>query len=69
MNLGATRSARRQANCIHATSITVKSHRVERRICEDCGHVSFTINEDALVYGRRDKFAREIDRQPELVAG
>ena len=68
MSHGATRSLKRQAKCEHSTNITVRSHRVERRICEECGYVSFTISEHDLVYGRRDKFARETDRQLELVS-
>ena len=68
MNIGATRSAKKQAKCAHLSTITVRSHRIERRICEDCDHVSFSITEDELVYGRRDKFARETDPELELVS-
>ncbi len=68
MSLGATRSLKRQAKCAHELTMTVRSHRIERRICEDCGFVSFRITEDESVYGRRDKFAREPDRPLELVA-
>ena len=68
MNIGATRSAKKQAKCAHLSTIDVRSHRIERRICEDCAYVSFSITEDELVYGRRDKFARETDSQLELVS-
>lgn len=68
MNLGATRSAKKRAKCTHSETIFVRSQRVERHICEGCGHVSFSITEDGLVSGRRDNFARESDRQLELVS-
>lgn len=56
-------ASRKQAKCTHPGYIVVRSHRIERRICEDCGHVSFEISDEGLVYGRRDKFAREVDRE------
>lgn len=49
--------------------MTVRSHRVERRICEGCAHVSFSIIEEELIYGRRDKFARDTDQELALLAG
>lgn len=69
MSIGTARSLRRQSKCAHESTIRVRSHRVERRICEECAHVSFSIVEEELRYGRRDKFAGETDQELELVAG
>ncbi len=69
MNRGVTRSARRQAKCAHIVTVTVRSHRIERRICEDCAYVSFRATEEEPEYGRRGNLARRTNRELELIAG
>lgn len=69
MGLGVTRSSRRQARCTHESIVEVRSQRVERRICEDCAYVSFSIVEEELANGRREKSSRETDQLLELVGG
>lgn len=69
MSPGVVRSSRRQARCAHESTITIRSQRVVRRICEACAHVSFNISEEEPSNGRTDNVARETDPPLELIAG
>lgn len=61
MNIGAGLAARKQRTCDHVSTITISSAGVEREICEDCGHVSFTFQDNDHDTIDRDQFARPTD--------
>ena len=62
MNFGNSLALKRQQTCLHPSRITIRSHGIERQICEGCDHVSFAFAGDALSQIDRDRFARPVDQ-------
>ena len=62
MNFGTSLATKRQEACLHSSRITIRSHGIERQICEDCDHVSFAFAEAELSRVDRDRFARPVDQ-------
>jgi hypothetical protein len=62
MNFGTTLSIKRQGACPHSSRITIRTHGIERQICENCAHVSFAFAEEELSEIERDRFARPVDQ-------
>ena len=56
------RRVSRRRGCKHRQMITVRTYGLERRICEDCGYLSFEFDEDLSGDAERGQFAREADR-------
>ena len=61
MNFGTSLALKRQETCLHSSRITIRSHGIERQICEDCDHVSFAFGDEELSQVDRDRFARPVD--------
>lgn len=63
MKLGAGLAARKQKTCAHPSTITINSAGLERDICEECGHLSFSFEDHEFETAERDQFARPIDNE------
>lgn len=55
------RARTRPGECLHKTTLTVKAARVERSICETCGHISVRFMDEIAGPIFRNRFARPAD--------
>lgn len=61
MKLGTTLTLKRQASCRHGSRLTIRTLGIERRICEECDHVSFAFSDEGATEVDREAFARPVD--------
>jgi hypothetical protein len=57
----AVRPRARSGQCLHDTNLAVVAAGVERRICEDCGHLSIGFVSEVSGPVRRGHFSRPAD--------